>query len=96
MVTIADLIRHRMHRAHGDARGFPDLPSHGHLKVHAFRNEVEDQTHVALVLGTCSPISRCQCAIPECLTGDVFGSMRCDCGCSSTPPWSGSPPKGEA
>jgi 3,4-dihydroxy 2-butanone 4-phosphate synthase/GTP cyclohydrolase II len=83
MVTIADLIRYRMRTERMVTRvASPDLPTPvGTWKVHAFHNEVEDETHVALVLGEIDPEKPMLVRVhSECLTGDVFGSMRCDCG----------------
>jgi 3,4-dihydroxy 2-butanone 4-phosphate synthase/GTP cyclohydrolase II len=83
MVTIADLIRFRMRTERMVTRvASPDLPTpFGIWKVHAFHNEVEDETHVALVLGEIDPEVPILVRVhSECLTGDVFGSMRCDCG----------------
>jgi 3,4-dihydroxy 2-butanone 4-phosphate synthase/GTP cyclohydrolase II len=83
MVTIADLIRHRMRAERLVTRvASPDMPTPiGTFRVHAFHNEVEDETHVALVLGDIRPEDPVLVRVhSECLTGDVFGSMRCDCG----------------
>src|SRR5262249_2277964 len=47
----------------------------------AYRSHIERKTHVALVLGEIEPEDRVLVRVhSECLTGDVFGSMRCDCG----------------
>ncbi len=59
-----------------------DMPTHaGMFKLHLYRSVVDDQLHVALVMGDLrkakAPLVRVH---SECLTGDVFGSMRCDCG----------------
>jgi 3,4-dihydroxy 2-butanone 4-phosphate synthase/GTP cyclohydrolase II len=83
MLTIADLIQHRMRTERLVTRvASPDLPTgRGVWKIHAFRYELEDQTHVALVMG--EPRSDEPVLVrvhSECLTGDVFGSNRCDCG----------------
>jgi 3,4-dihydroxy 2-butanone 4-phosphate synthase/GTP cyclohydrolase II len=59
-----------------------DLPTdYGDFRLHLYRSVVDDVHHLALVRGTISA------AVPtlvrvhsECLTGDVFGSRRCDCG----------------
>jgi 3,4-dihydroxy 2-butanone 4-phosphate synthase / GTP cyclohydrolase II len=84
MVSVADLIQYRMryetlvHRA-AEAK----LPSdYGEdFRIVAYSNEVDPRTHVALVKGEISPdrpvLVR---AHSECLTGDTFGSLRCDCG----------------
>jgi 3,4-dihydroxy 2-butanone 4-phosphate synthase/GTP cyclohydrolase II len=83
MVTIADLIRHRMRTERMVTRvASPDLPTPiGTWKVHAFHNELEDVTHVALVMGEVAADEPVLVRVhSECMTGDVFGSMRCDCG----------------
>jgi 3,4-dihydroxy 2-butanone 4-phosphate synthase/GTP cyclohydrolase II len=83
MISIADLIRHRMRTERLVRRiASPDLPTHmGKWKVHAFHYELEDVTHVALVMGRPGPDDPVLVRVhSECLTGDVFGSTRCDCG----------------
>jgi 3,4-dihydroxy 2-butanone 4-phosphate synthase/GTP cyclohydrolase II len=83
MVTIADLIRHRMRTERLVTRvASPDLPTrYGKWKIHAFHYELENQTHVALVMGNPVPDEPVLVRVhSECLTGDVFGSTRCDCG----------------
>jgi len=83
MVTIADLIRHRMRTERLVTRvASPDLPTrYGKWKIHAFHYELENQTHVALVMGEPKPEEPTLVRVhSECLTGDVFGSTRCDCG----------------
>ena len=83
ILTIADLIRHRMRNERLVTRvASPDLPTaRGPWKIHAFRYELEDQVHVALVMGEPRPDEPVLVRVhSECLTGDVFGSTRCDCG----------------
>ena len=83
MITIADLIRYRMRSERIVRRlASPDLPTErGNWKIHAFHYELEDQTHVALVMGEPRPEQDVLVRVhSECLTGDVFGSTRCDCG----------------
>ena len=83
MVTIAALIRHRMRTERLVTRvASPGLPTPGaRWTIHAFRYDLEDQTHVALVLGDPHPDEPVLVRVhSECLTGDVFGSLRCDCG----------------
>jgi 3,4-dihydroxy 2-butanone 4-phosphate synthase/GTP cyclohydrolase II len=83
MITIADLIRYRMSNERLVQRmASPDLPTDGgKWKIHAFHYELEDQTHVALVLGEPGPDDSVLVRVhSQCLTGDVFGSTRCDCG----------------
>ena len=83
MITIAHLIRHRMATERLVRRvASPDLPTvMGRWRLHAFHFELEDQTHVALVMGDPRPDEPTLVRVhSECLTGDVFGSTRCDCG----------------
>jgi 3,4-dihydroxy 2-butanone 4-phosphate synthase/GTP cyclohydrolase II len=83
MLTIAELIRHRMRNERLVRRvASPDLPTHhGKWKLHAFHFEMEDRTHVALVMGQPQPDRPVLVRVhSQCLTGDVFGSTRCDCG----------------
>jgi len=83
MVTIADLIRHRMRTERLVTRvASPELPTrYGKWKIHAFHYELENQTHIALVMGDPKPEEPTLVRVhSECLTGDVFGSTRCDCG----------------
>ena len=83
MITIAALIRYRMqHERLVKPVASPDLPTeHGKWKIHAYHYELEDQTHVALVMGEPDPEKPFLVRVhSQCLTGDVFGSTRCDCG----------------
>jgi len=83
MITIAQIIGHRMCTERLVRRmASPDLPTElGDWKIHAFHYELENQTHVALVMGEPSPEEPTLVRVhSQCLTGDVFGSTRCDCG----------------
>ncbi len=83
MITIADLIRYRMRTERLVTRvASPGLPTvFGDWTIHAFHTELEDRTHVALVMGDPSGDEPILVRVhSECLTGDVFGSTRCDCG----------------
>jgi len=84
IVTIADLIKYRLqneclvHRA-----AITTLPTiyGGEFKAIAYENEVDMQQHLALVKGEIHPDDTVLVRVhSECLTGDVFGSQRCDCG----------------
>ena len=83
MITIADLISYRM-RTEGLVRrvASADLPTvHGAFRVHAFQSLIDDQTHVALVRGDIGEGQNVLVRVhSKCLTGDVFHSVRCDCG----------------
>ena len=54
---------------------------HGEFDVVSFRSLVDPDTYIAMVKGTISPEQPCLVRVhSECLTGDVFDSIRCDCG----------------
>ena len=82
--TVADLVAYRLKheqlvRQVADAK----LPSRfgGDWRIIAFENDIDHLDHIALVKG---PLSGSEPVLvrvhSECLTGDVLGSMRCDCG----------------
>ncbi|MBR3926183.1 MAG: bifunctional 3,4-dihydroxy-2-butanone-4-phosphate synthase/GTP cyclohydrolase II [Akkermansia sp.] len=58
------------------------LPTdYGNFMCHSYHSKVDGQTHLALVHGEIDPEKPVLCRVhSECLTGDVFGSRRCDCG----------------
>jgi 3,4-dihydroxy 2-butanone 4-phosphate synthase/GTP cyclohydrolase II len=83
MVTIKDLIHYRMQRESlvrviAETR----LPLRvGEFRALVFENEITQDQHLALVKGTIDPTRAILARIhSSCLTGDVFGSFRCDCG----------------
>lgn len=87
IATVRDIIRYRMR--HGQLAvkrtAEADLPTkYGHFRIIAYENDISPDTHVALIKGDVTakggelpPLVRVH---SECLTGDVFGSLRCDCG----------------
>lgn len=81
--TIADLIAHRRQEARLIERvGETRLPTrHGEFRAFGYRSVVDDHQHVALVAGEVGEGRDILVRVhSECLTGDVFGSQRCDCG----------------
>jgi len=83
IITVADLISHRMRTERLVRRvAEPSLPTvHGDFRLVAYRSDIENKTHLALVLGEIKPDDRVLVRVhSECITGDVFGSLRCDCG----------------
>jgi 3,4-dihydroxy 2-butanone 4-phosphate synthase / GTP cyclohydrolase II len=83
LVTVADLIRHRMKTERLVQRiAAPHLPTRfGEFQVHAYRSEVTHEEHLALVHGQIREGEPILVRVhSQCLTGDVFGSSRCDCG----------------
>lgn len=59
-----------------------NLPTkHGQFKIVAFTNNLDGKEHVAVIKGNIKGEAGVLCRIhSECLTGDVFGSLKCDCG----------------
>jgi 3,4-dihydroxy 2-butanone 4-phosphate synthase / GTP cyclohydrolase II len=83
MVTVADLIRYRMKTERLVERiAAPHLPTRlGDFRLFAYRSEVTHEEHLALVHGEISEEEPVLVRVhSQCLTGDVFGSARCDCG----------------
>jgi 3,4-dihydroxy 2-butanone 4-phosphate synthase / GTP cyclohydrolase II len=83
MVTVADLVEYRRRREKLVERGpFVRLPTdYGEFAAVAFRETLTGKTHVALVAGDVEGAENVLVRVhSECLTGDVFHSLRCDCG----------------
>lgn len=85
IATVADLIRYRMQSGNLSVEkvGEADLPTchGGEWTIHAFDSEVDGKTHIALTKGDYNSGEPVMVRVhSECLTGDVFGSLRCDCG----------------
>lgn len=82
-ITIAQLIAYRLKRERFVVReGCATLPSaYGEFKVYGYTNQLDGQEHIALVSGDVSGQEDVLIRVhSECLTGDVFASLRCDCG----------------
>ena len=83
LISIADLIRYRLDTERFVRRqAEADLPSaFGQFRAIGYRNELDGSEHVAIVKG--QPELAAQAVLvrvhSECLTGDAFGSLRCDC-----------------
>ena len=83
IVSIADLIRYRRrHEKTVERVTVADLPTkYGHFKAYGYESKITGEHHVALVKGDVTTDEPVLCRVhSECLTGDVFGSLRCDCG----------------
>jgi len=91
--SVADLIQYRMQREHLVRRIEQiNLPTrHGEFKLTAYHCPADEHTHVALSMGDLGRLDKNGLPVPverpvlvrvhsECLTGDVFGSHRCECG----------------
>jgi 3,4-dihydroxy 2-butanone 4-phosphate synthase / GTP cyclohydrolase II len=83
VVSIADLVRHRRQREKlvrriSEAR----IPTrHGDFTCYAYESLLDEEIHIAFVRGAVQGMDNVLVRVhSECLTGDVFGSLRCDCG----------------
>ena len=82
-ITIKDLQdylrRYENHMIQQAAAKLPTL--YGDFKIYGFVNDITGEHHIALVCGDIGEGEDILCRVhSECLTGDVFGSARCDCG----------------
>jgi 3,4-dihydroxy 2-butanone 4-phosphate synthase/GTP cyclohydrolase II len=83
MITVADLINYRRRTEILIERVTEaDMPTrYGHFKAYGYINKISGEHHLALVKGDVSTPEPVLCRVhSECLTGDAFGSLRCDCG----------------
>lgn len=84
IVTVADVINYRMqHEMFVHRAATANLPSAfgGEFKCIVYSNDIDEYSHIALVKGEIHPEDEVLVRVhSECLTGDVFGSLRCDCG----------------
>jgi 3,4-dihydroxy 2-butanone 4-phosphate synthase/GTP cyclohydrolase II len=83
IATVADIIAYRMRKeifVHNAAETVLPTPF-GDFKAIAFVNDIDDYEHLALVKGEIDPEKEVLVRVhSQCLTGDTFGSYRCDCG----------------
>jgi 3,4-dihydroxy 2-butanone 4-phosphate synthase/GTP cyclohydrolase II len=83
LITVKDLIRYRM-RTERLVRKMADaaLPTEwGAFRIHAYESAIDGQQHVALAMGQLAGDEPVLVRVhSQCLTGDIFGSTRCDCG----------------
>lgn len=72
----------RIHDKHVHREGEAHLPTqYGDFQMIGFSNDITGEHHVALVKGDIGDGENVLCRVhSECLTGDAFGSLRCDCG----------------
>ena len=80
--TIADLIKYRLSKEKFIRRVVETtMPTkYGEFQLIAYESDTDGQTHVALVLGDVRKPPVLTRVHSQCLTGDIFGSWRCDCG----------------
>ena len=83
LISIADLIAYRLKQESLVEKGVEvDMPTeHGHFRLIPFRQKSNGLEHVALIKGNFAPDEPVLVRVhSSCATGDIFGSMRCDCG----------------
>lgn len=83
LISVADLIKYRKHTENFIVRAAETLlpTKYGNFKMIAYENKLDDKCHVAVVKGDVMGKDNVLVRVhSECLTGDVFGSLRCDCG----------------
>lgn len=82
-ITIKDLQDYcRIHEKHVIREASAEMPTRsGDFKIYGYVNDITGEHHVALVKGKIGDGEDVLCRVhSECLTGDTFGSRRCDCG----------------
>lgn len=84
LISIADLISYRLeHERFIQREAIAVMPTQfGHFDIYAYRNLMDNSEHVALVKGNPATFNDQPVMVrvhSECLTGDSFGSLRCDC-----------------
>jgi len=83
IATISDIIKYRQHSERLVQRtASANLPTeYGNFTIYAYESKYENVTNVALVKGNVSGKDNVLVRVhSECLTGDIMGSLRCDCG----------------
>lgn len=82
IVSIKDLVEYRQHREKLVEKVVTTyLPTpNGKFDVHLYKSSIDNKEHLALIKGTIDTLKPILVRVhSECLTGDVFGSQRCDC-----------------
>src|SRR6476619_1741313 len=83
MITVSDLVAYRRRTERLVERiAIADMPTrYGPFSAYGYRSVIDGQQHIALVCGDVDGAKDVLIRVhSECLTGDVFGSFRCDCG----------------
>lgn len=83
IISVADLIRYRReHEKHLWRESEAKLPTkYGEFRIVVYGNDIDKEEHVALVKGEWKPDEPVLVRVhSECFTGDIMGSLRCDCG----------------
>jgi len=80
--TVADLVRYRLKNESFVKRAAQTIipTKSGEFKIIAYENDMDNLTHIALVKGVIDPEKALLVRVhSECMTGDIFSSLRCDC-----------------
>ncbi len=81
--TVAALVRYRLKNesfVHRAAETIIPTRAGGEFKIIAYENDMDNLTHIALVKGEVDPEKNILVRVhSECMTGDIFSSLRCDC-----------------
>lgn len=83
MITIADLIKYRRRsEILVECVAEADMPTkYGNFRAYGYVSKISGEHHIALLKGDVTTDDPVLCRVhSECLTGDAFGSLRCDCG----------------
>lgn len=83
IITVADLIKYRIKSdKYIKLIEIVEMPTmYGKFKAAAYESELDNNCHIALIKGDLKSVEAPLVRVhSECLTGDVFGSLRCDCG----------------
>ena len=83
IISVSDLVRYRLHHETlVEKVASPRIPTpFGDWQAHAYKSDLTGEEHVAFVMGGIDPeVPTLVRVHSQCLTGDVFGSERCDCG----------------
>lgn len=83
IITIADLIKYRKaHESFVKRAAEANMPTkYGEFRVIAYETTIDDKCHLAIIKGDVAGKKDVMVRVhSECLTGDVLGSLRCDCG----------------
>ena len=83
IITIEDLIKYRKKKDKLiNEEASAELPTHfGDFKIKVYTTEVDDREHVAIIKGDVAGKEDVLVRVhSQCITGDIFGSLRCDCG----------------
>ncbi len=83
LISIADLINYRIKKEKLVWRSATaEMPTaYGNFKMITYNNNIDHLIHMALVMGEIDPEEPIMVRVhSECMTGDVFSSLRCDCG----------------